>query len=90
MGLYVSNIDEFLKVANENIIREFNFVEINEYLQQEDPENDRNETTLVTEESAKEAKAKKSMTNVSYGDMLKPCISKEGEFMGLQVRPELA
>jgi hypothetical protein len=35
-------------------------------------------------------KAKKALEQVSYGDMLKPCINKAGEFVGLQVRPELA
>ena len=32
MALYVSNIEEFLKVVNQNIIKEFKFKELNQYI----------------------------------------------------------
>jgi hypothetical protein len=42
-----------------------------------------NPAGLTTEESAKDLKAKKNLKQVSFGDMLKPCINRGGEFMGL-------
>jgi len=36
MGLYVSDIDEFFKRFNDNIVREFKFGELNEYIEKQD------------------------------------------------------
>ena len=79
MSMCEPEVDSFFQSFNQIIADEYGFHEINEYIRKEGVV--QSNTGLDKNEKLK---------NVQIGDMLNPCFGINGEFVGFQVRAELA
>ena len=84
MALYEPNIAEFFSKFNTSVVKEFKFDQMNKTTQ-EAPQYEKEE-----EGGGAIQKGNGGQTTVATGDILRPRFAVGGQFVGLQVRPELA
>ena len=82
--------DPFVKSVFEMVYRmqakKFGFEETNTYIENKGVKTEEQEAA----EASRRRKKKTEEVLVGLGDILKPCISESGEFLGVQLRTDLA
>mmetsp|Transcript_177 Transcript_177/g.162 ORF Transcript_177/g.162 Transcript_177/m.162 type:complete len:132 (+) Transcript_177:39-434(+) len=87
MELFKPNLDDFLESFNEILAAHYEFDEINEYVENADPDEESESEMMGKKQKAKRTK---ELKRVSLGNMLVPVLAKDGELRGFQLRQEMS